>query len=885
MLGLNLRPEFAGPRMSGTVVSLNKDDSGSFVNLPTPKALEITYPTVDVLRALEACFNPEENRYLVIMGERGQGKSHILGVIHHAYHSPERFLSWLDEWKSRLSYKPKVQITNQIPFQVVTVALHEQQYEYLWSPIFKHHPEGERLLGKYEAKRETNPVPSKADLVEAFRKKPLVLILDEFQTWYANLEGKAEKWAFNFIQILSELASEHPNLLRLVVSVRDGDSEAYKQLHRLNPYLVNFQSDTSRQDRHKLLVHRLFINRAQISPEQIKGLINSYFTEWCRLLGKSGPEISKLLDTQVVSWPFSIDLLSVLDEQISLALNVQGTRDLIIVLANLFKKAGDKEAIITPAHFGLDEEKDPELDRLIAAIGNQQTNRLAKIALQNIAVVRETLRENCPPIAERALASLYVRSLSMSQRPGSSREQIQADLSISSPFEDTIFKDQWAQICDNSYNVHDIQGRYVFKVDENPRTKVLAHARNPKLFQQGQDVEKILKIIEATFAPRTSADRDRFRYSILGREWRSAPYSSGTYGGKNPTSEVGEGQACYVFIPNILNNGDGKKQLSDFISRYLPRYKNLCRFVVPTTNIFEDPDILRFARAYYFADQWKSQPEYARLAQEFERNLAEQLASVFASVWIIDRWDVQNTANVHFSVLPVSGRPHEMFSIIDKEIAQNFFSIDDFNAWILNFVNSNNREQQKFSFLRSLLEEPRLFPGTTIPWTSPNHVFEVILQGCLKGTYAIQTDAGLFQTGSRRGPDEIKRELHRPNWNRWDSFYVAPRQDQSEGVQIPPSPSGAPLSPSPMPQPSGSPAPSSYSNSAKTLKETGFAKTPLQAIGDLESWGAHKAKSLHDVSLVFKELSGEKVRKILQTVDQLAPESEIYLKLIKEEES
>ena len=68
-------------------------------------------------------------------------------------------------------------------------------------------------------------------------------------------------WAFNFIQILSEIVVEHPDLLVLVLSVRNGQTEAYKQIHRNNPAQVDFKGPYAKRDRQRLLLHRLFENR------------------------------------------------------------------------------------------------------------------------------------------------------------------------------------------------------------------------------------------------------------------------------------------------------------------------------------------------------------------------------------------------------------------------------------------------------------------------------------------------------------------------------------------------------------------------------------------------------------------------------------------------
>ncbi|MBC7429623.1 MAG: hypothetical protein H7336_13480 [Bacteriovorax sp.] len=889
MLGLKLRPEFAQATISGTTVSLDSKYPESFVNLPTNKALDVTYPSVDLIQALEACFGSDNRRYLVIMGERGQGKSHIMGVIHHAFKDPKTFMAWLDVWKDRLSFKFKINEPSS-NFLALTVALHEQGYEFLWGPIFEHHPEGKKLEGKWEARRDTMPIPSKQDLIEAFKLKPTALILDEFQTWYANLSGKAESWAFNFVQILSEIAKEYPELLKLIVSVRDGELDAYKQLHRLNPMIVNFQSASSRQDRHKLLIHRIFENRLQIPADQIKGKIDTYFNEWCRLLQKDGADKASLQMQSVEMWPFSLDLINVMEEQILLSLNAQGTRDLIQVLVYLYKAVGESESVITPAHFGLSEDENKELDRLIAAIGTTQSRQLAKIALKNIDVVKQNLRENCPSFTDKALAALYVRSLNMSKTKGISREQIQADVSISTKIDDNQFKDQWALIFDNSYNVHEKLGKYFFDIPENARTKVLAHARNSKLFENGQDLDKILGITEWAYSPKNSVDKGRFRFCILGKNWKSQPFAEGQFRGKVP-SEIGEGQACYVFIPDTLESANLKTSIGKFVTSFIPNYRNLIRFVVPTKNIFEDKAILLNARALHFADSWKEQDqEYSRLKDHYQNELQKEIASAFSEVLIISQWDHQNFQNISFETIEIDGQPSTMFSEVDEKIERDHFSIDDFKSLIMDAVKSNNIERQKLSNLRRIIEEPRPFPFAVIPWTRPTHIFDVIVDGVMNGQYAIQTNNGIVQLTTGKTPEQIRRELPSPQWNRWDSLHVIEVTGVHGGTGIPDMPTDKPTNPIQSGGWDGnagaeaSPSQAAGPSIGKLMRDLGYGRAPLQILDQLERWGVSKETKLHDVSLVFTALSGEQLRKIIQTLDSDIPESELNLKLIQEED-
>ena len=94
---------------------------------------------------------------------------------------------------------------------MITESLHRQRYKFLWDLLFDKHPHGNFIRGKWEGMGAAKPdVPSDALMLEMFRKQPTALLLDEFQTWYDSLTNTKQypwrNWAFNFIQILSEIA-------------------------------------------------------------------------------------------------------------------------------------------------------------------------------------------------------------------------------------------------------------------------------------------------------------------------------------------------------------------------------------------------------------------------------------------------------------------------------------------------------------------------------------------------------------------------------------------------------------------------------------------------------------------------------------------------------
>ena len=83
MLGLTLREEFRGKRLRGTAIELSNDQRTGATQIAAKQFLEITYPTHDLLKGIEA-IGPKQGRPVVVMGERGLGKSHLMAALYHA---------------------------------------------------------------------------------------------------------------------------------------------------------------------------------------------------------------------------------------------------------------------------------------------------------------------------------------------------------------------------------------------------------------------------------------------------------------------------------------------------------------------------------------------------------------------------------------------------------------------------------------------------------------------------------------------------------------------------------------------------------------------------------------------------------------------------------
>ena len=230
MLGLKLRSEFTGKILQGTQIDLTNPKKTGATQVPAEQFLAITYPTTDLIGMLRAA-GPGQSRPIALMGERGLGKSHLLGALYHALTDHDATKAWLTYWAGVLGddYAYLENLPLRTGLEVITASLHQQRYPFLWDVLFEQHPDGKvyRAIWEHNSATQT-AVPSIDILLPMFEKHPTALILDEFQTWFDGLVDtptrKNKTWAFNFIQLL--LAAAIP----LFIAHPDGgNSRAWSQ--------------------------------------------------------------------------------------------------------------------------------------------------------------------------------------------------------------------------------------------------------------------------------------------------------------------------------------------------------------------------------------------------------------------------------------------------------------------------------------------------------------------------------------------------------------------------------------------------------------------------------------------------------------------------------
>jgi hypothetical protein len=895
MLGLTLREEFRGKRLKGTAIELSNDQQTGATQIAAKQFLEITYPTHDLLKGIEAV-GPNQGRPVVVIGERGLGKSHLMAALYHAVTDPASTGAWLNAWATTLAAPSIGKIALRDGMHVIGESLHRHRYKFLWDVLFENHPHGAFIKGKWEGQGASKTeIPSDKLIIELLENKPTMLLLDEFQTWYDGLTNTKQypwkNWAFNFIQILSEIAKERPDLLVLVISVRNGGSDAYHQVHRVNPVSIDFKAGGSaeriQQDRRRMLLHRLFDNRLQIANGTIEVLVAQHVAESFRLLDVPPAERDRKRHEFTESWPYAPHLLRLLEEQVLIATDAQETRDLIRILANLYKSRGGAVPVLTAADFRLDDDASG-IGALLEAVANQHHRTLRERAQQNIISVQEARHDyaSIAPHLQEIVSALWLRSIAVGNLAGADPATLQLDITRDKALDDNAFQVELATVIENSFNIHQEGTKLLFREEENPRAKLMAYARNDKLFVDGSDQAQLARQVRYVIGGSDEVAKT-FRVIALPKSWSNDPWAALD---EAEQPERWDDRLPILALPEEPDKLDAT--LGRWLKDKLQKRRNTVRFLLPragTTNAFQDRDLLILARAEMKAQEWSTQnPEYKKLHKEFESTLRENLKKRFDRFAVLQRWNFADPAQCKFSVERLEKQGSQIPEAIEQALTSNLFVPEDFEELALEFANNN----ESVGKLLRELQEPRPAGQDCIPWLGETAMKERLLRLCAKGKVAINL-RGMEYLQTHPGEDEetawrrLRPKLSLTGRHLDDVFVMLPSAVPATGGSTPPAPSPAggdllgggvvPTPRAPETIPAGSPAPAPtpggiFGGETTATKPrvplSNPATSPLNLIGKIEGWGIGPATRVAEVSIRVSTATGAQLKELLKKLPE-----------------
>lgn len=903
MLNLKLRQEFQGKKLQGTAIELANDANTGATQIPAQQFLEITFPTHDLVKAIWA-IGPSQGRPVVVIGERGLGKSHIMAALYHAVTDANSTKAWLNAWASTLGDSYLTTLELRPDMLVIGESIHRQRHKFIWDLLFERHPHGQYIRGKWEGMGAAKTdIPSDELILELLRHTPIMLLLDEFQTWYNGLTNTKQypwkNWAFNFIQILSEIAKEHPELLVLVVSVRDGTTDAYQQIHRVNPVQIDFKAggspDQIQRDRRHMLLHRLFENRRQIASDAIERCVEKHLTEYFRLLGVPSADHKRRRRDFIEAWPYAPHLLQLLEDQLLVATDAQETRDMIRILANLFKSRGDKTPILTAADFLLDDDT-TGIAALLDSVANQHHRTLREKASRNITAVLDAVPHHAEkvPHLQEIVGALWLRSIAVGHLAGAEPAVLHVDITRNHAIDDNAFQVELATIVENGFNIHQDGTRLVFRAEENPQAKLMAYARNDKLFPDGSDMDHLAREIRYVIGGFYDV-ASNFHVIILPKHWRSNPWSSVV---DADCPEQWDGRLPILVLPEPPDRLN--ECLGQWLRDNLQKRRNTVRFLLPrakTLNAFEDPDLLVLARAGMKALEWSTQrPEYKKLHGKYQSELREILKKRFDRFAVLNHWDYTNPARCEFHIEGVRAQGSHIPQAIETAVVNDLFVPEDLEA----FVQLAAEEHKSLGMLLFELQEPRPAGQACIPWLGETSMKERVLRLCARGKIAINL-RGMEYLQALPGEDEettwkrLRAKMPYTGRHMNEILLLLPSAvPTTGGIVTPDSPLNEVSPESTKPPANGETT--AQMGAATTSGESLFdqaggdrpqvtlsnpATSPLNLIGKLESWNIGPATPVAEITLTVSSATGAQLKALLKKL----PDGMTFAISLQKEES
>lgn len=910
MLGLKLREEFRNRVLKGTAIDFNQEINR---NKNAADFLEITYPSNDLLKAIEAV-GPDQSRPVVMIGDRGQGKSHLLTALYHAFADPEATKRWLDKWANQLKRAEISKLNLRTNTFVIAESLQRQNYKFLWDLILERHPHGSYIRGKWEALGDRKTDVLGYDLLlELVKLQPTTIILDEFQTWFDALTNSKQypwkNWAFNFIQNLTEIAKEHPDLLVLVVSVRNGNSDAFQQIHRVNPVLVDFKGEYAKRDRKRLLLHRLFENRDNVSRSEILDKISVHINEYNRLLEVPESDREAIQQDFVESWPFSPNFLQLLEDQVLIATDAQETRDLIKILANLYKQQNENTRIITAANFSIQEDRGG-ITALLDSVSNEYHSNLREKALRNLQAVRDVVSKDQIPHASSIISSLWLRSLTLDKLAGAERSILQVDITQDKRVDDNSFLVEMNIIVENSFNIHEHGNKFVFRQEENPQSKLLSFARNNRIFSDGSDIEQLAKEIRYVLGGSDEVSR-KYRVVVLRDDWQVSPWDKLD---ENERPSNWDNRIPIIVIPENCD----EKELGVWLSKHVPSKRNTVRFLLPrqgVENVFSRSstnEVIFFSRVVLKSNEWKqNEPEYRGLQQKYQKLLHDRIDNLFDRFAVLNVWNYSDPKKCEFIIEPHQAKGKNILDSIDNIINRDIFIQEEFED-LVEMMGQNNDPVSK---LLTELQEPRAGGKECIAWLGETEVKEKIIRLCAKGKIAIDLRGtetlvrkvqenedeawnrmkGKLGTGSHLSQTFIKLPSAIPSSSQINSTGGSPNNTITHQEYTSTTTEGPGVTVIAEREKGAVGFTEGGSEGSWTLATNIFtpqtennfkyleseATSTLNLIGKVESWGINQGTPVKEVSIKIEQLTGAQLQKLLRDL----PDGLTYGLALKKEEN
>jgi len=571
------------------------------------------------------------------------------------------------------------------------------------------------------------------------------------------------------------------------------------------------------------------------------------------------------------AWPYSPVLMHLLEDQVLIATEAQETRDLIRILVDLFKTRGEQSPVINAADFDITNDKG-SVTSLLSSVANQLHRTLLEKARRNLEAVCTAVQDPANNVlhASDVISALWLRSLSVDRINGAEPAELQSDITRSQAIDDNVFAAEMALIRENSFNIHPVGNRLVFKEEENAEGKLLAHARNDKLFESNQDIEQLAAEVRYVIGGSEEVSR-QFRVVALRKKWQSDPWTELP---ENERPDRWDNRLTLIVLPEYPDNVEAT--LGAWLKQHLSQRRSTLRFLLPkksSGNIYFDRDLIVYARAVHLANQWKeTDPAYRPLHTTYQNtHLRPRLKDLFDTFAVLDVWNFAQPEQCRFHIEKHNATGDKIPKAINTKIENELFIAEDFEEAALAHATAS-ASLAKFI---GELQEPGINGKHCIPWLGDVTAKEKVLRLCAAGKLALNLRFELLQAQPGESEDTAWTRIRGKLGSGKEleqTFLLTPgATPQSGGAAPHPTviPVTAPVTPSVLPTGDLPPNPFGSSEStpppAPTFRPYGTPpKTPVNLLGEVEKWGIGAATNVTNVNINVLQMTGAQLTELLK---------------------
>jgi|GEM_PF-2142567 len=374
----------------------------------------------------------------ILYGPYGSGKSHQLVALYHCFDDPAVAGDWAaDSVEGFDAALPE----SAVP---ITVAMQNEQYEYLWEPFF----EG---LDYDPGTFESGGYPDMQTIQDAVGDGTVAFFVDELEDWFDTLQGDRKSANKAFLQALLESTALSDLELYTIVSVLREGSEVHDILNREQAVEVNMNNQV---DKREVLRHRLIDS---VDESAARDIVNGYFDAYDQSDHVDLPD--DLLSEMHDLYPFHPVLLDALETRYYADEGNQNTRGMIYLFSKVLLELRDETDLITHGDIDAIEFEDElaklNYERLNAATGD----------------IQNRVDDDEVPHGRRILNTILLYSLKPSEGEGAEVSEIVIGAYQTGDLVSDVVLNL-ERLHGVAWHLHKLNGKYAIRDRQNPNALI-----------------------------------------------------------------------------------------------------------------------------------------------------------------------------------------------------------------------------------------------------------------------------------------------------------------------------------------------------------------------------------------------------------------------------